>query len=467
MPSKKDELPVEFPARGMDVSCPYGQQPPMTTPVGINVRVQDPFLQRTRGGARTGLQKYGDIVPGGVSVIQMLEQLTDPQYQNLATVFEDYQTDSVDDESTNNGGITRNPGRLTIWGRKIPPRGSGAQPNRTQPEQVRRRVQLVANHATRLNGESLILTATVTQVDTGFPVNAAVVVLTTNPVGQDGYGEDETTLLDGECTFTVSEPTFNGDIVYFASHTYIPGGAAYPTTVRGIVTVEWQPNESIILTSPHGTSLPADGKSHPLFATLINNPTNLPVGGKMLKLNTDPVGYPGDATRNITGGGGGVALFTVSSDMGGVVDYQAVKPRLNVPISNVVTITWTSESCTGNIDSQEPTLVVDSEVDVIVGWYVTWDEIFNFGTPEETTVTHIKMVMVLGDTWFYNCGNVVPESGPLPGIPAFPNPADYDEADVDCSTQSITGAGDIEQILADMQPEYEAFLAQVQNNQCV
>src|SRR5579883_2130520 len=55
-----------FPSKGLDVRFPYTEQPQGTTAEGINCRVYDPLLMRSRGGSRSGLTRYVDDSVGGL-----------------------------------------------------------------------------------------------------------------------------------------------------------------------------------------------------------------------------------------------------------------------------------------------------------------------------------------------------------------------------------------------------------------
>ncbi len=207
---------IQFPLGGMDVSGEFGVQRPGTTPLGINVHANDPILERNRGGSRHGLAKYADQLPSGSEVVQYLGQLVvlDPDY--LLATFQDFQTDFVDDPSTNNNS-SRNPP-----GRKVPPKGSGVDLNRNRPSNPRRQVALTSSTPTATDGDTVTLTATLTRQNADTVVAGQKIVLITQPSGHDGEGDTATTDVSGQVTFTVSEATFEGSIRYIAYHVYTP-----------------------------------------------------------------------------------------------------------------------------------------------------------------------------------------------------------------------------------------------------
>ena len=58
MAQKDTLLDVWFPEKGIDLSVPFGQQAPGTTPDCLNVRLKEPLTGRKRGGTRAGLAKF-------------------------------------------------------------------------------------------------------------------------------------------------------------------------------------------------------------------------------------------------------------------------------------------------------------------------------------------------------------------------------------------------------------------------
>jgi hypothetical protein len=63
---------LPFPLKGLDVNRPFSEQPPQTTPVGVNCRSYDPLLNRLRGGSRSGVSRYGGLINNGINFIQEL-----------------------------------------------------------------------------------------------------------------------------------------------------------------------------------------------------------------------------------------------------------------------------------------------------------------------------------------------------------------------------------------------------------
>lgn len=74
------EVPIEFPASGLNVATSYGQQPKGSAPIGVNVRSNESILNRERGGSRSGLSKYPPgLLPSGTNVVQHMNIVVDPQ----------------------------------------------------------------------------------------------------------------------------------------------------------------------------------------------------------------------------------------------------------------------------------------------------------------------------------------------------------------------------------------------------
>lgn len=78
---------LEFPSKGIDLSQEISAQIPGTTPVGRNVRWNEPLTMNARGGSRSGLSKYiPDFVNGtGASKIQDLDSVVIVDSSALAT----------------------------------------------------------------------------------------------------------------------------------------------------------------------------------------------------------------------------------------------------------------------------------------------------------------------------------------------------------------------------------------------
>ena len=92
---------IFFPSSGIDVSVALEAQTPNTCPSGTNVRAFEPLTQRMRGGSRSGLSKYINAQASGVSPIQMLGVIVDPQAIALGISFDDSVSPSpfIDDPS--------------------------------------------------------------------------------------------------------------------------------------------------------------------------------------------------------------------------------------------------------------------------------------------------------------------------------------------------------------------------------
>lgn len=65
--------PLDFPLRGLSTAYTTALQPGLTTPVATNVRSQDFFERRVRGGSRSGLSRYVDARVNGVNPVQCLD----------------------------------------------------------------------------------------------------------------------------------------------------------------------------------------------------------------------------------------------------------------------------------------------------------------------------------------------------------------------------------------------------------
>lgn len=114
MPDPIQDLP--FPLKGLDVTTEFQEQPPGTTPVGVNVRAFEPLKQRARGGTRPGIQKYiAEQIPEGTELIQHLDYIVDPTTDALTVNFH------VPGEDW--------PENPLIPGQFYPPEGAGWQPN--------------------------------------------------------------------------------------------------------------------------------------------------------------------------------------------------------------------------------------------------------------------------------------------------------------------------------------------------
>lgn len=215
----EESISVIFPVAGIDTAGEYGSQRQNTTADAVNVRVSDPLEGRMRGGSRHGLEKYpNQQIPEGAELIQCLGQITVVSGDFLLIAFNDYNpTDVTDTTTSNNPSLPRHPPGSEPT---VPVEGSGVQPNRNYPQNPRRRVQLVPDDPTAVDGQTVTLTATVTRRTAGTNVSGVTVTLRTNPEGQDGDGDTAVTNGSGVATFTVNESNFEGEILYTASNEY-------------------------------------------------------------------------------------------------------------------------------------------------------------------------------------------------------------------------------------------------------
>lgn len=154
MPDRQD-AELEFPKFGVDVSCAPSAAPAYTAPVAVNVRLQDVFHSRKRGGVRPGLLPVLPPRPAGHTPTQFLGVVVHYTPDALLTV--DEQADElntpgglVTDTMSNNfpdGPGPTGPGggpnpptsppfpagfnrRTPTTGRSRPKYGSGVQPRR-------------------------------------------------------------------------------------------------------------------------------------------------------------------------------------------------------------------------------------------------------------------------------------------------------------------------------------------------
>lgn len=281
------------------------------------------------------------------ALVQHLNQLVvlDPNY--LLTSFENFNPDFVPDPSTNNfpdgnpagtvpsGNGTRNPDR------DIPPGGDGGQPNRYMPPSDRRRLIIVPSSPTAIDGATVTMTITLQGLPGTIPT-AGLVTVTTRPSGHSGDGASATTSGGGTATLDVSEPTYEGQIIYTATHLYIDAVTGKPAGTRSSTKVTWRPNYNLGVVSTDGTQLDADGKSHPLVSVLSLASDGTPVRNRRILLRTDPSGRFGDLKQRLTNPLG-EAIFTIKDSNNEDVTYTvALIPRDSGPptISASTTVTW-------------------------------------------------------------------------------------------------------------------------------
>ena len=66
------EIRIYFPLNGLSKVLSYGEQPPITSPLMMNVRLTDVAEERARGGQRPGLDKaYSTQVVGSHPIIKI------------------------------------------------------------------------------------------------------------------------------------------------------------------------------------------------------------------------------------------------------------------------------------------------------------------------------------------------------------------------------------------------------------
>lgn len=207
MAQDPETINVIFPLNGIDTSDEFGAQRPNSTPTAVNVRSLDPFQERARGGSRHGLAKYpNQQIPEGAELIQHLNQIVLQSGEFLLTTFTDFP-----------------PGGIPIPGfpnSTMPPGGNGFQPNQNFPLDPRRQVEAVPSSVSMINEQTLTITATLSRQSAGTFIGSETVVLTTNPPGMDGDGDTAVTDVNGEAVFTVTEPTYEGQVQYTVYNEY-------------------------------------------------------------------------------------------------------------------------------------------------------------------------------------------------------------------------------------------------------
>lgn len=211
MASQTEEtISVSFPLNGLDTAAGYGEQRPGTTADAVNVRGIDPLEERNRGGSRHGLIKYpNQQIPEGAELIQHLNTIVVLSGEFLLVTFQNYESDFIPNTSDTDTTDT-----------EIPPKGSGVTPVPGWPPDPRRRVEVVASPTTASDGDNVTLTITLTRQTAGTTVSGQTITLRTNPAGKDGDGDTAVTDGSGIATFTVSEETYEGQILYIGEHEY-------------------------------------------------------------------------------------------------------------------------------------------------------------------------------------------------------------------------------------------------------
>lgn len=148
MQDPQQQRDVLFPIYGTDISCALEQQPPDTTPLGINVRTFEPQTLRARGGSRPGISQYiPALTAQGAHAIQMLGVIVDPQATALGISFDDSLTPfPYLPDSSNRGrailgdgsiGWIFAPSDVTTFNKKKKTRGGGGSGFHTSKEYER------------------------------------------------------------------------------------------------------------------------------------------------------------------------------------------------------------------------------------------------------------------------------------------------------------------------------------------
>lgn len=84
-----EEVVLDFPHKGLDVTREFGEQPAGTTADCLNVASRDSIAGRHRGGSRAGTSKYvAQVSPQGAVRMQCLEVIVDPTVDALTQNFE-------------------------------------------------------------------------------------------------------------------------------------------------------------------------------------------------------------------------------------------------------------------------------------------------------------------------------------------------------------------------------------------
>lgn len=135
--SKEEYVGMDFPLFGIDLSAPYAEQRAGTTPEGENVVGYEPTSGRLRGGTRPGLLRYlDDQLVGPIQhlnfvvstdVNALAAAITSPPPPPIIYGGAEPGNPGIEDPSTNNGPLPRNPGRRVRDG------GNGVTPNRNIP----------------------------------------------------------------------------------------------------------------------------------------------------------------------------------------------------------------------------------------------------------------------------------------------------------------------------------------------
>lgn len=259
--------------------------------------VDPSFLVSAKGGDGHLLLTYTVLNP-----IQCLAQLVilDPDY--LLTSFENYNPSFVPDPSTSNfpdgnpaGTVpSGNGSRQPDPARDIPPGGGGDQPNRYMPPSPRRRVQIVPSVTTQFDGTPVTFTVTLSGLPGTVPT-VGLVTINTNPPGRTGDGLSFTTTGAGTVAFPLSESSYEGTVIYTATHLYVDGVTGKIRGTRGTTKVTWKPNYTLVLTVPFtshlnllydpGTNTTQFQVENPILARLTQVSNGDPVAGRSIRLD--------------------------------------------------------------------------------------------------------------------------------------------------------------------------------------
>ena len=131
MAEQEQDVGVIFPLAGLETSCEFSRQPNDTAAAGTNVRTYEVVSDRGRGGSRCGLSRYANQRVNGVSPVQHVNILVDPQQPSLNAPTQTTPGDGSDEptglprviDPSTNGTLIRN------FGRYVPSGGAGQRPS--------------------------------------------------------------------------------------------------------------------------------------------------------------------------------------------------------------------------------------------------------------------------------------------------------------------------------------------------
>ena len=106
-------VPLDFPLGGLDTAFTISLQRAGTTRVAVNVRGQDFFARRLRGGSRSGLSKWIEARVNGVNPIQCIDIVVTQDYDATLYAFDQSSggpgvriSDTVTNNFPNGPGVT-------------------------------------------------------------------------------------------------------------------------------------------------------------------------------------------------------------------------------------------------------------------------------------------------------------------------------------------------------------------------